>query len=141
MNYFKQLVGHEPAIIQNEGFSFSAQAGVLNTQAPFIADKLHDLKIDLIADIMNCLGTDSMSGEKRERMIQGEMDSNNEQIALSRHSRLDARRQAANRANELFGTDIKVEWKINRRADNEVALDDFNTQGGDAADESFAYLE
>lgn len=141
VNYFKQLVGHEPAIIQNEGFSFSAQAGVLNTQAPFIADKLHDLKIDLIADIMNCLGTDSMSGEKRERMIQGEMDSNNEQIALSRHSRLDARREAAKRANELFGTDIKVEWKINRRSDNEVALDDFNTQGGDAADESFAYLE
>lgn len=133
VNYFKQLVGHEPAIIQNEGFSFSAQAGVLNTQAPFIADKLHDLKIDLIADIMTCLGTDSMSGEKRERMIQGEMDSNNEQIALSRHSRLDARREAAERCNKLFGTDIHVEWKINRRNDNEVMLDDFNdyAEGGD----------
>ena len=48
---------------------------------------------------------------------------------------------ATERCNKLFGTDIKVEWKINRRSDNKVALDDFNTQGGDAADESFAYLE
>lgn len=73
-----------------------------------------------------------MSGEKRERMIQGEMDSNNEQIALSRHSRLDARREAAQRCNQLFGTDIHVEWKINRRNDNEVMLDDFNdyAEGG-----------
>lgn len=132
-NYFKQLAGHEPAIIENEGFSFSAQAGVLNTQAPFVADKLHDLKVDLIADLMNCLGTDSMSGEKRERMIQGEMDSNNEQIALSRYARLECRRKAAERCNELFGTDIEVVWRINRRNDNQVSLDDFNAyaEGGD----------
>ncbi len=130
--WFRQVTGFEPAIIEYSGYSLTNRAGVLKTDAPFVADKMHDLKGDMLNDVMSMFGTDNMLGEKKERMITGEVDANDEQLALARYSRLDCRRRAAEACNRLFGTSIDVRWKVARGSDGTVDMQDFNEGGEDA---------
>lgn len=133
INYFKQIAGCEPAVMVMNTLAIDTTAGVLNTGAPYVADKLHDLIGDLVSDCLNMLGVDNIVGEKRERLLTSESDSNNEQLALTRRSRLECRQKAAERCNELFGTDISVKWAADRNEEGVVTLQEFGDVTGGGA--------
>lgn len=85
---------------------------VLNTQAPFVADKVNEQKHVLINEALTLIGIDNSNVDKRERVQTAEVLSNNEQIMAMRESRMRSREQFCERCNALFGLDMSVEWGI-----------------------------
>ena len=112
LNLFKQIGGNEPLIIANKGIAGTLAASVFSTQAPYVADKLLVDETKIINQALTMIGIDNSNVEKKERLIDAEATSNNEQIMLMRISRLSARRRWAEQTNDMFGTDISVHWAV-----------------------------
>lgn len=112
INLYKQLGGNEPLIIANKGIGQSLSASVFSTEAPYVADKLLTDQAKILNQVYTLLGVDNTNTEKRERMIDAEATSNNEQIMLMRLSRLAPRRRFARQINEMFDLGVSVEWAV-----------------------------
>lgn len=112
INLYKQIGGNEPVIIANKGIAGTLSASVFSTEAPYVADKMLVDQQKILNQCYTFLGIDNSNTEKRERMIDAEATSNNEQIMLMRLSRLAPRRRFAEQANQIFGTDITVRWAV-----------------------------
>ena len=91
---------------------------VLQTGAPFVADKIEILKLQLVNEALTMLGVDNSMVDKKERVQTAEVLSNNEMIMASRESRLKCRQEFCDRANIVFAyhgfisNPLTVEWGI-----------------------------
>lgn len=83
------------------------QIKAIDTEAPYLADKLTDYKKEIWNEALTFLGISNID-YKRERMISSETDSKNELINLNLQSYLITRKKACEQFNRLFGTDIDV---------------------------------
>lgn len=108
-NVYMQYEGNEPVIYANKNFDNSG-ISVLKTDAPFVADKLQTHKNRIWAEAMTFIGINNNNMDKKERQISDEVNSNLEQISMSRQIGLNARRQGAEEINRMFGTDITVNY-------------------------------
>ena len=82
--------------------------------APYILDKLYDLKHALENELREYLGLDNLgNSEKKEHLITGEIQANNDVIASSEGCFFDSMSEFIDRVNETFGTDFSV--KINKK--------------------------
>lgn len=59
------------------------------------------------------MGIENSNTDKRERMVAEEVNGNSGAIEVYRHIALNARRQAVNQINAMFGTNISVEYRSN----------------------------
>lgn len=100
----------DPAIFRVQGVGSSPGVEVFNPNVPFIGDKLSDQYDTFNNRILGYMGIDHTPVEKQERMLTGEIESNDEQIHLIREARLATRRQACERMKELWGIDVSVKW-------------------------------
>ena len=102
-NLFLKYDGNEYVIYADKKQIGSDTFKVLQTQAPFIADKLMEYKKQIWNEALTFLGINNLSLEKKERMITDEASSNNELINLNLQARLLERKKACMQFNELFG--------------------------------------
>ena len=108
-NAYQQYEGNEPFIFGYKGFDKEAFQ-VLQTDAPFVADKLSIEKNRIWNEAMLFLGINNNNMDKKERQISDEVNSNLEQITMSRMVGLNSRKQGADQINRMFGTNIRVEY-------------------------------
>jgi hypothetical protein len=108
-NAYQQYEGNEPFIFGYKGFDKEAFQ-VLQTDAPFVADKLSIEKNRVWNEAMLFLGINNNNMDKKERQISDEVNSNLEQITMSRMVGLNSRKQGAAQINRMFGTNITVEY-------------------------------
>ncbi len=80
---------------------------VINEQVPYIADRLTDYKNDLWSEILEFFGI-SRYQNKRERLLNSEINSNNHFAIASINTMLESRREAMYAINDMYGTDIDV---------------------------------
>lgn len=109
-NLYKQYEGNEPFIFGAKGLDANALK-VLQTGAPYVADKLYELKTQLWNEALTYLGISNINTVKKERMIADEVARNQGGVVASRYSRLEARRQACKQINEMFDLDIWVDYR------------------------------
>lgn len=83
---------------------------VLDLSAPYLCDKLQQLKTDLWNEALTYLGISNSVVNKKERLITDEVLTNQGGIFASRASRLYERQEAADRINKLFGLNISVDY-------------------------------
>lgn len=83
---------------------------VLQTQAPFVADKLMDCYLEYHNRILSYLGIDNLPVEKQERMLTGETEANDQALYLAREARLRMRKEACEKMNKLWGLNIEVDY-------------------------------
>jgi len=107
-NIYAQYEGNEPVIFGYNGLDPNSLQ-VLKTDAPVVFDKLADLKNYYFSEALTYLGVNNNLIDKKERVLQAEVDSNNDFILLNRNTSLIMRQQAAEKINQLFGTNIEVE--------------------------------
>ena len=83
---------------------------VLNTDAPYLIDKLQEDKINVLHEAFSFMGVGSLEIVKRERYITNEIQASNEGNVAQRANRLKARTEAAEHINDMFGLNISVEY-------------------------------
>lgn len=107
-NVYEQYDGNTPVIAVSNSLNLAGGFQVLQTQAPFVADKLTELKRHLYTECLEMLGV-ARHEEKRERFITAELDMQQMNSNAFGASRLLARKQAVDKINKMFGLNITVE--------------------------------
>ena len=121
-NLYKQYDGNEPFIFGTKALDTNGFT-VLRTDAPYVADKLYELKSQIWNEALTYLGISNTNVTKKERMISDEVIRNMGGTIASRYSRLESRRQAVEKINEMFNLNIEVNYRADyREADDELML-------------------
>lgn len=107
---YKQWNGNEPVIFASDELN-DETFDVLDTEAPIVFDKLQIQKHEIWNECMTFLGINNANMNKRERLVDDEVQANNEQIMYCADVMLKARERACERINELFGLNISVELR------------------------------
>lgn len=110
LQLYKQYEGNEPFIFGSKGLDANGLK-VLQTGAPYVADKLYELKVQYWNEALTYLGISNINTSKKERMITDEVTRNQGGVVASRYSRLESRRQACKMINDMFGLDIWVDYR------------------------------
>jgi hypothetical protein len=134
LNLYKQYDGNEPYIFGDKAINTNA-IQVFKTDAPYVADKLYQLKTQIWNEALTYLGISNINVQKKERLITDEVTRNQGGTIASRYSRLNARRDACKQINAMFGLDIwcdyREDYQMIDTADDTVKGDpDSDGEGG-----------
>ena len=108
---YQQYSGNEPVIFASKDIDVNS-LNVLRTEAPAVFDKLRVERKNVWNDAMTFLGINNANQDKKERLVESEVSANDDQIEASANVMLKTRQEACKRINELFGTNISVELRI-----------------------------
>ena len=109
-NLYMQYDGNMPFIFSDKGLDTDS-IKAFNTGAPYVADKLMELRTSKYNEALTYLGVSNTAFEKKERMITNESAQAQGGTIANRYARLNARRQAADEINRMFGLDVKVNFR------------------------------
>lgn len=84
---------------------------ILDTTAPFVSKDLQTVKHQIWNEVLTYLGVENVNTEKKERLVSDEVMSNMGDVEVSRFTRLNAREQACEKINDLFGLDVSVTFR------------------------------
>lgn len=110
LNLYKEFDGNSPFIFGDKNLDLNALK-CLNTGAPYVADKIYQLKTQIWNEALTYLGISNINIQKKERLITDEVTRNQGGTIASRYSRLQARREAVDKINAMFGTNISVYYR------------------------------
>lgn len=110
-NMFKDIEGFEDCIVVDKSLEVEDAIKVFSTAAPVVFDKLAIEKNKLWNECMTFLGVNNANMDKRERLVDDEVQANNEQIMLSAEMMLKARESAAEAMSKLSGRNISVKLR------------------------------
>lgn len=125
-NLYLQYEGNYPVIFGDSNLDIKSLS-VLKTDAPFVSDKIYDLKVKIWNEALTYLGISNINTAKKERMITDEVIRNQGGTIASRYSRLESRRRAVKKINKMFGLNITVDY----REDFQSTDIENDTLGGD----------
>lgn len=114
-NLYSQYDGNKPFIFGDKKQLGSDVLRSINTNAPFIIDKIIDYKKEIWNEALTFLGINNIMIDKKERLITDEANSNNELINLNLQSYLAPRQEACRQFNEKFGftgTDKEISVRV-----------------------------
>lgn len=126
--------GFEPVIMGDEDYLSQDSIKAVNTGAPYVADKVQSYKKEIWNEFLTTIGVNTIDMEKKERLISGESNANNELINFNLQSYLKPRQEAVKKINELFGTNISVKVRsdlYNIIKQEESIITDYNDNGID----------
>lgn len=118
MNLYNQYNGNQPFIFGDKQNLAENVIRAINTEAPFVADKIMEYKKEIWNEALTFLGINNIMVDKKERLITDEANSNNELINLNLQARLAPRKEACRQFNEKFGfTGTENEIDVRVRSD------------------------
>ena len=109
-NVYKKYDGNSPVIYADKSLD-PTPLGVIQTGAPYVADKLYELKSQIWNEALTFLGVPNIVDNKPERMTNDEVNRMLGGTFVSRYSRLMARQQNCEQINEMFNLDITVNYR------------------------------
>lgn len=110
LNLYKEYDGNAPFIFGDKNLDLNLLKA-LSTNAPYVCDKLYQLKTQIWNEALTYLGISNINIQKKERLITDEVTRNQGGTIASRYSRLESRRQAVKKINDMFGTNIEVNYR------------------------------
>ena len=118
LNLYKEYEGNEPVIYGDKQLNPKG-ISVLKTDAPFVGDRLFDLKTATWNEALTFLGIDNVSTVKKERLITEEAVRDSGDTSACRYSALSARQLACEQINKMFGLSVSCDF---RRSDDIESL-------------------
>lgn len=109
-NLYKEFDGNSPFIFGDKNLDLNSLK-CLQTGAPYVCDKLYNLKQMYWNEALTYLGINNSGAQKRERMLAVESSQAQGGTISSRYSRLQSRREAVEKINAMFGTNIEVNYR------------------------------
>lgn len=116
-NLMMKYEGNEPFIFGNKSLDLTG-IKVFKTDAPYVADKLFDLKNKKWGECLDMLGINNANTQKRERLNTDEVNVNNQLLSFENDVMLMCREFACEEIKEKFGIDVTVELR-NKISENE----------------------
>lgn len=110
LNAYKEFDGNAPVIFAGKNFDLNSFK-VLSANAPYVSDKLYELKVKIWNEALTYLGVANISQQKRERMVVDEVIRQQGGVMASRNSRLLARKKACALINDMYGLDVDVAFR------------------------------
>ena len=114
-NLYNKYNGNQPFIFGNKNQLSGDEMKVLNTESPYVVDKVTDYKKEIWNEALTYLGIQNMSITKKERLTENESNENNELVNLNLQAMLVPRMKACREFNELFGltgTDKEISVRV-----------------------------
>ena len=99
---YEEFDGNTPVIFADKNLITPDSLKALKTDAPFICNDIYAYKREIWNEFLTFMGIQNLS-EKRERLITGEVDSNNELLNLNLQALLVPRKEACRQFNEKYG--------------------------------------
>lgn len=109
-NLYKEFDGNSPFIFGDKNLDLNSLK-CLQTGAPYVCDKLYNLKQMYWNEALTYLGINNSGAQKRERMLAIESSQAQGGTISSRYSRLQSRREGVEKINAMFGTNIEVNYR------------------------------
>lgn len=109
-NLYMKYEGNQPVIIGDKNLKPDALK-VLNTQAPNYTMDLYKLKTQVWNEALSHLGVSNFNVDKKERLLTGEIQLQQGSVISERYGRLNARKEACKKINEMFGLDIECNYR------------------------------
>ena len=109
-NLYKEFDGNTPFIFGDKNLDLNSLK-CIQTGAPYVCDKLYNLKQMYWNEALTYLGINNSGAQKRERMLSIESSQAQGGTISSRYSRLQSRREAVEKINAMFGTNIEVNYR------------------------------
>lgn len=113
-NLYMQYSGNVPFIFGKKDFDINSKIDAINTQAPYLVDKLDLHKQRLWNEVMTLLGIKNSNTDKKERLIVDEVNSNNQLVGYYLNTWMKAREVAKDEINKMFfNGEEKIKVKVN----------------------------
>lgn len=109
-NIYMQYDGNKPVIFGKKGLNPNSVSAI-STGAPYVADKLFELKTRYWNEALTYLGISNLAINKKERLISEEVSKSMGSTIANRYVRLNTRKQAAEQINRMFGLNVEVEYR------------------------------
>lgn len=103
-NVYKEYDGNSPVIYGDKNLDLNCLK-VMKTDAPFVADKIYQLKKEIWNEALSTLGI-NYNIEKKERLITNEVEDSQGATNALCNTRLKARKNAVKEINKMFGLNI-----------------------------------
>lgn len=133
LNLYKEYDGNAPVIFGDSSLNTDGLKSI-STGAPYVADRIYELKNQIWNEALTYLGISNINIQKKERLITDEVTRNQGGTVASRYSRLEARRQAVEKINRMFGTDIEVSYREDYQEIDPEDVFDSGDEGGDGGE-------
>lgn len=119
INLYQKYDGNYPFIFGEKDLDIKGVQAI-NTGAPFVADKMYQIKMQIWNEALTHLGISNVSYQKKERLVSDEVIRNMGGTIASRYSRITMRKLACDKINEMFGLNISCEYREDyRQTDDE----------------------
>ena len=109
-NLYMQYDGNSPVIFGDPNLN-SAGVKSVSTGAPFVSDKLSDLKAKYWNEALTYLGISNLTIQKKAHLTSDEVSRNMGGVISSRFPRLNARKRACEEINKMFGLNLDVRYR------------------------------
>lgn len=133
LNLYKEFDGNAPFIFGDKNLDLNSLKSI-NTNAPYVCDKIYQLKTQIWNEALTYLGISNINIQKKERLITDEVTRNQGGTIASRYSRLESRREAVKKINAMFDTNIEVNYREDFQQvgdENQLENRGTDTIGGD----------
>lgn len=135
-NTYDQYSGNAPVIIADKAGVDPNDLKSVNTETPFVADKLQQYRLKIFNEALSFLGVNNLN-EKKERQLTSEVEKNNEEVNLNLQAFLSFRQKAARQFNKKYGFTGDKEVKVKVRSDlynlvktEESIVSDYTSKAG-----------
>lgn len=106
-NMFRKILNKEPLVVFDKKMGLE-EMEILNTNVPYILDKLTDYYTTNECRLLTLLGIDNHNVEKKERLLTDEINSNNQFTKCFVEQQLEFRKKACELINAKYGYNITV---------------------------------
>lgn len=110
LNAAKEVDEGLPWVHGDKNFDLDAFQ-VFDTTTPYVGNELQTYKHQIWNEALTYLGIENVNTDKKERLISDEVVNNMGDVEAERFTRLNARKQACDEINKLFGLDVKVDFR------------------------------
>ena len=107
---YKKYDGNAPVIYGDNALDTN-NISILNTEAPYICDRIYELKTQLWNECLTMLGISNVSYQKKERLISDEVTRSQGGTIANRYSRLNTRKQACKQINAMFDLNVDCNFR------------------------------
>lgn len=109
LNVYKDYDGNSPVIFGDKGLDASGFS-VLSTGAPYVADRLYQLKTQIWNEYLTFRGISNLTIQKKERVVSDEVLRSQGGTLANRNSFILERQRACERIQEIFGVSVWCEF-------------------------------